>query len=87
MADLINRYPDRFLFGTDEVAPPDQAAYMRVFEQYAPLWKALTPAASEKVRLLNYARLFDAARASVRDWEQANPGPFKVDFPTGTRGQ
>ena len=20
-ADLINRYPDRFLFGTDEVAP------------------------------------------------------------------
>ena len=24
-ADLINRYPDRFLFGTDEVAPPKQA--------------------------------------------------------------
>src|SRR5882672_10130238 len=23
-ADLINRYPDRFLFGTDEVAPPTQ---------------------------------------------------------------
>ena len=25
-ADLINRHPDRFLFGTDEVAPPDQTA-------------------------------------------------------------
>ncbi len=24
-ADLINRHPDRFLFGTDEVAPTDQA--------------------------------------------------------------
>ena len=24
-ADVINRYPDRFLFGTDEVAPTDRA--------------------------------------------------------------
>jgi len=36
VADVINRYPDRFLFGTDEVAPPDQAAYLRVYNQYAP---------------------------------------------------
>ena len=26
-ADLINRIPDRFLFGTDTVAPKDAAAY------------------------------------------------------------
>ena len=26
MADLVNRYPDRFLFGTDEVAPEGPAA-------------------------------------------------------------
>ena len=40
---LMNRYPDRFLFGTDVVAPPDQKFYMAVYEMYAPLWKALTP--------------------------------------------
>lgn len=80
-ADLVNRYPERFLFGTDEVAPPDQAAYLRVYYQYEPLWKALTPEASGKVRRRNYIRLFDAARAKVRAWEQANPGPFHVQCP------
>ena len=30
-ADLINRYPDRFLFGTDEVAPDSQEKYLRVY--------------------------------------------------------
>ena len=33
-ADLINRYPDSFLFGTDEVATGDWAAYSRVLYQY-----------------------------------------------------
>lgn len=73
-ADLLNRYPDRFLFGTDEVAPPDQAKYTRVFNQYDPLWKLLTPDTSRKVRLTNYQRLFDAARIKVRAWEKAHPG-------------
>jgi hypothetical protein len=80
-AALIERFPDRFLFGTDEVAPPDQAAYLRVFYDYDPLWKALSPAASAKVRQGNFARLFDAARPKVRVREQANPGPFAVRRP------
>jgi predicted TIM-barrel fold metal-dependent hydrolase len=71
-ADVLNRFPDRFLFGTDEVAPPDQAKYVKVYEQYGPLWKALTPEASEKVRKKNYERIFDAARKRVRAWEKAN---------------
>ncbi len=71
-ADVINRFPDRFLFGTDEVAPSDQAEYVSVYEQYEPLWKALTAEASEKVREKNYERLFDAARKKVRAWEKAN---------------
>ena len=33
-ADLINRYPDRFLFGTDEVAPSSQEQY---FEGLLPI--------------------------------------------------
>src|SRR5215203_5593156 len=72
VADIINRYPDRFLFGTDEVAPKDQETYLRVYNQYAPLWKLLDPAASEKVRQGNYERIFDAARLKVRAWERAH---------------
>jgi hypothetical protein len=71
-AALINRYPDRFLFGSDNVAPTDSASYFAVFAMYAPLWQALTPAASEKVRKGNFARLFDAARTKVRSWESSH---------------
>jgi len=68
-ADLLNRYPDRFLFGTDEVAPRDWSSYSRVFYQYEPLWHLLNPETSRKVRRENYERLFDAARRKVRSWE------------------
>jgi len=68
-ADLINRYPDRFLFGTDEVAPPDQPTYLRVYYQYEPLWNMLDKKASELVRKGNYERLFNEARQNVRAWE------------------
>lgn len=71
-AELLNRYPDRFLFGTDEVAPKNQQSYLRIYDIYAPLWSALTPEASIKVRKQNYERLFDAARLKVRAWERAN---------------
>jgi predicted TIM-barrel fold metal-dependent hydrolase len=71
-ADLINRHPDRFLFGTDEVAPTEQAKYLKVYSMYEPLFAQLTPAASEKLRKGNYVRLFDEARRSVRAWEKAN---------------
>jgi predicted TIM-barrel fold metal-dependent hydrolase len=71
-ADLINRHPDRFLFGTDEVAPTDQKQYLKVYDMYAPLFAQLSPTASEKVRKSNYVRLFDEARRRVRAWEKAN---------------
>jgi len=71
-ARIMNKFPDRFLFGTDVVAPPDQDFYLAVYKMYAPLWKALTPETSEKIRKGNYIRLFDAARAKVRAWEKAN---------------
>ncbi len=71
-AAVVNKHPDRFLFGTDEVAPPDQEKYLRVYNQYEPFWKLLTPEASEKVRKKNYERIFDDARRKVRSWEQRN---------------
>lgn len=72
VADSINRHPNRFLFGTDEVAPSDQTKYTKVYEMYKPLWDALSPQASENVRLRNYERLFDEARRRVRNWEATN---------------
>ena len=77
-AALINKYPDRFLFGTDVVAPKDAAQYFSIYQDYQPLWAALTPEASEKVRKANYVRLFDAARVKVRAWEAANLPPAAV---------
>jgi predicted TIM-barrel fold metal-dependent hydrolase len=71
-SDLINRYPDRFLFGTDEVAPDSQEKYLRVYRQYDPLWKLLDKKTSEQVRKANYERLFDQARQQVRAWEAAH---------------
>jgi amidohydrolase family protein len=71
-ADLINRHPDRFLFGTDEVAPTNQDDYLKVYRIYEPLFAKLTPTASEQLRKANYVRLFDEARRKVRAWEKAN---------------
>jgi len=71
-AALINKYPDRFLFGSDVVAPSSIDAPMKVYDLYEPLWKKLSPEVSQKVRIGNYARLFDAARLNVRAWEKAN---------------
>jgi hypothetical protein len=71
-AALINKYPDRFLFGSDVVAPSSIDAPMAVYNLYEPLWAKLSPEVSRKVRLGNYERLFDAARLSVRAWEKAN---------------
>jgi predicted TIM-barrel fold metal-dependent hydrolase len=71
-AAVFNKYPDRFMFGTDNVAPPDQAAQLRVYDMWAPIWAQLTPEASLKIRKGNYERIFDAARIRVRAWEKAN---------------
>jgi hypothetical protein len=71
-ADLLDRHPDRFLFGTDEVAPSDREKYFRVYRQYEPLWTLLDPETRRKVRLGNYERIFDEARRRVRAWEQVH---------------
>ena len=71
-ANIINRYPDRFLFGTDVVAPQSLDAMVALYDAYGPLWAALTPKASIKVRKGNYERLFDEARCKVRAWEKSN---------------
>jgi Amidohydrolase len=72
VAGMLNKYPDRFLFGTDTVAPSGPAPYYAVFDMWTPIWRLLTPDASLKVRKANYERIFDEGRRRVRAWEKAN---------------
>jgi hypothetical protein len=72
VAAMLNKYPNRFLFGTDTVAPAGPEPYFAVFDMWAPVWKLLTADASVKVRKGNYERIFDAGRKRVRAWEEAN---------------
>jgi predicted TIM-barrel fold metal-dependent hydrolase len=75
VARMLNKHPDRFLFGTDTVAPAGPAPYYAVFDMWAPVWKQLSPETSVKVRKGNYERLFDEGRRRVRAWEQAHATP------------
>ena len=72
MAALLDRFPDRFLFGTDTVAPAGAAPYYRVYDLWQPVWRLLTPETGAKVRKANYERIFDEARRRVREWERVN---------------
>jgi hypothetical protein len=72
VAAMLNRYPDRFLFGTDTVAPSGPDSYFGVFDMWAPVWRLLSPHADLKIRKGNYERIFDEARRRVRDWEKVN---------------
>jgi len=71
-AAMLNKHPDRFLFGTDTVAPAGPSPYFAVFDMWAPVFKQLTPDASFKIRRGNYERIFDEGRKRVRQWEQTN---------------
>jgi hypothetical protein len=71
VAAMLNQHPDRFLFGTDTVAPAGPAPYYAVFDMWEPVWRQLTPDASLKVRKGNYERIFDQGRRRVRAWEKA----------------
>jgi hypothetical protein len=83
-ATLINKYPDRFLFGTDEVAPPDPEKYQAVYKTYKPLLAQLSAEARYKLLKGNYARLFDAARVQVRAWEKAHLNDSTMTVPVST---
>jgi predicted TIM-barrel fold metal-dependent hydrolase len=72
VALVLNRYPDRILFGTDTVSPASGAAYFPAFEMWMPVWRLLTPEAKLKVLKTNYERIFDEGRRRVRAWEKAN---------------
>ena len=76
---LVNAWPNRFVLGSDSVVTTDADAYLGALEAWRPLLDGLDPDASEKVRLRNYERLFDArpragpclgGRPALRVWER-----------------
>ncbi|MCY4096292.1 MAG: amidohydrolase [Gammaproteobacteria bacterium] len=69
-ASLIEKYPTRFLFGTDSVAPADWDAYATTHVVYEPLWQQLSNHTRAHVERLNYERIFDTAVPRIREWER-----------------
>jgi hypothetical protein len=75
VAGLFDRFPDRFLFGTDNVAPADQAADLRVFNRWESIFARIRPETKAAITMGNYDRLFDEGRRRVRAWEREHvPG-------------
>jgi predicted TIM-barrel fold metal-dependent hydrolase len=73
-AALFDKYPDRFLFGTDNVAPTSIDANVRVFHLWDPIFAKVRPQTRQAILFGNYERIFDRARTRVRAWEQAHAG-------------
>ena len=73
-ADLLDRWPDRFVLGSDTVVPATQEGYLANFEAWQPLLDRVSSATGHAVRLGNYERLFDGARDRVRAWEREDSG-------------
>ena len=43
-ADIIGKYPDRFLYGSEQGATTDWKLVKKSYEVWNPLWKELGPA-------------------------------------------
>ena len=71
-ADLIRKYPDRFLYGSDQGATSDWTNVEKSYDVWAPLWKDLGPDLTQRIAKENYIRLFDQSRKNMRTWEAAH---------------
>ena len=67
---LVEAFPQRFIFGSDALAPADAGRWNQTYAKYSDLLQALTPACRHQVCLANYHRIFVAARSKVRAFEQ-----------------
>jgi hypothetical protein len=72
-ADLIRKYPERFLYGSDQGATADWKLVQKSYEAWEPLWKELGPELTRQVAEENYIRIFDESRKNMRAWESAHP--------------
>lgn len=67
---LISDHPDRFLFGSDALAPVDRNTWNKTYASYNGLLMSLPDAVRSKLLHGNYQRLFVDARKRVRAYEK-----------------
>ena len=73
VAAIAQPYPDRFLFGTDTVAPAEPGAVLRVLRHVgAGLAPARRPRRAGRCARATTSGSSTKARRRVRAWEQAN---------------
>jgi hypothetical protein len=72
-ADLIRKYPGRFLYGSDKGATADWQLVRASYDAWDALWKELGPSLTRQVARDNYIRIFDQSRSNMRSWEKAHP--------------
>ena len=75
-ADLIRKYPDRFLYGSDQGATADWELVRKSYDAWGPLWKEIGPALTAQVAKDNYIRILDESRRNMRAWEKTHPEKF-----------
>jgi hypothetical protein len=72
---IVCKYPDRFLYGSDLIAPRD-ARYVKTFNHYKPLLDELPQEVAHAVLYGNAQRIFEEAKKRVNQWaENYIPGP------------
>jgi hypothetical protein len=72
-ADLIRKYPDRFIYGSDQGATADWGLVKKSYDAWTPIWKEIGPELTRRVAKDNYIRIFDESRRNMRAWERAHP--------------
>lgn len=65
-ADLIRKYSDRFLYGSDQGATTDWDLVKKNYDVWDPLWRELGPTLTSQVAKDNYIRIFDESRGNMR---------------------
>lgn len=72
-ADLIRKYPDCFVYGSDQGSTTNWDLVKTNYEVWDTLWKEIGPALTPQVAKDNYIRIFDESRRNMRAWERAHP--------------
>lgn len=70
LVNLINKYPYRFLFGSDSLSPNTVSIWKGTETTYHELFVRLGDQVSNALRIGNYERLIVGARRKVRLWER-----------------
>jgi hypothetical protein len=70
-AALIERYPDRFLYGSDSLEAKDEVALSRTYAIYDEhLFPLLSEPTADQVKRGNFERIFSSANLKVREFEK-----------------